>query len=61
VDDVTSGVSRDETTAERSLDTRGVPLEELATDADVRRMVTRILDNMEEPSRVRVASFQSNV
>ena len=60
MDGVTSVVSRDEITPERALDTRATPLEQLATDTDVQRMVTRVLDNMGE-SRVRVASFQASI
>jgi FXSXX-COOH protein len=57
VDSVTSVVSLDQVVP----DTRAIPLEELATDSDVRRMVNRILGNMEGPSRLPVAAFNSAI
>ena len=53
--------SRDETAHECVLDTRAIPLDVLAADAEVQRMVTRILDNIEAPSRIRVAAFYSSI
>lgn len=50
-------VSLDEIVPERVLDNRAIPLEVLAADSDVRRMVNRILDNMEGSSRLHVAAF----
>lgn len=50
-------VSLDEIVPERVLDNRAIPLEVLAADSDVRRMVNRILDNMEGSSRIHVAAF----
>jgi FXSXX-COOH protein len=61
VDSVTTAVSADQTTPEPVLDARAIPLELLATDGDVCRMVTRVLESMEEPSRVRVAAFNSSI
>jgi FXSXX-COOH protein len=61
VDGVTSVVSPDEIVPERVLDTRAVPLKELTADSDVWRMVNRILDNMEEASRLPVAAFNSAI
>jgi FXSXX-COOH protein len=42
-------------------DVRDVPLGDLARDADVRRMVRRVIGSMEDPSRVRVAMFNSAI
>ena len=42
-------------------DVRDVPLGDLAQDADVRRMISRIIESQEDPSRVRVAMFQSAI
>jgi len=61
VPDGTPVVSLDEIVPERVLDTRAIPLEELAADSDVRRMVNRILDNMEGSSRLHVAAFNSAI
>ena len=58
---VASAASSDQIIPERVLDTRAIPLEKLATDSDVRQMVDRILDNMEEPSRLPVAAFNSAI
>ena len=58
---VASAASSDQIIPERVLDTRAIPLEELATDSDVRQMVDRILGNMEEPSRLPVAAFNSAI
>ena len=61
MDGVTSVVSPDEIVPERVLDTRAFPLEELAADSDVWRMVNRILGNMEGASRLPVAAFNSAI
>ena len=58
---VASAASSDQIIPERVLDTRAIPLEKLATDSDVRQMVDRILDNLEEPSRLPVAAFNSAI
>lgn len=54
MDSVTTVVSADETVPVPVLDARAIPLELLATDPDARRMVTRVLESMEEPSPVRM-------
>lgn len=61
MDNATTVASADETTPMPVLDAREVPLELLAADADVRRMVTRVLENMNEPSRSRPAKFGSAI
>jgi hypothetical protein len=61
VDGVTSVVPPDEIVLESVLDTRAIPLEDLATDSDVRRMVDRILGNMEHSSRLPVTPFNSAI
>lgn len=61
MDGVTSVVSPDEIVPERVLDTRAIPLEELAADRDVRQMVNRILGNIERESRLPVAAFNSAI
>jgi FXSXX-COOH protein len=43
------------------IDLRAIPLEEIAMDADARRVVTRILESMEEPSPGPAAMFQSSI
>jgi FXSXX-COOH protein len=60
VDSVTAVGPSDEVSPSTVLDVREVPLERLATDADVRRMVTGVLQRMEEP-RVRVTGFSSAI
>jgi hypothetical protein len=60
VDSVTTAVPVGETTHEPVLDAREIPLELLAADVDVQRMVTRVLKSMEERSRVPVTSFNSS-
>jgi FXSXX-COOH protein len=42
-------------------DVRDVPLGVLAQDADVRRIVGRVMESLEDPSRVRVAMFNSAI
>lgn len=42
-------------------DVRDVPLGDLAQDADIRHMVSRVMGNLEDPSRVRVAMFNSAI
>lgn len=59
--DGTPVVSPDKIVPERVLDTRAIPLEELAADRDVRSMVSRIMGNMEESSRLPVAAFSSAI
>lgn len=61
MDSVTTVVSADETTPVPVLDARAIPLEQLAADTDVRRMVTEVLESMEGPSRARVAMFNSAI
>jgi FXSXX-COOH protein len=62
VADVASVVSPDKIVPERVLlDTRAIPLDELAADSGVRQMVDRIVGSMEEPSRLPVAAFNSAI
>jgi hypothetical protein len=61
VDGVTTVDSADETTPMPVLDAREVPLELLAEDEDVRRMVTQVLENMNEPSQSRPVKFGSAI
>ncbi len=42
-------------------DVRSMPLEMLTSDVDVFGMVSKILDRMDEPSRVNVAKFNSSI
>jgi hypothetical protein len=59
VEGVTSNASRDEIIPTRVLDTRAIPLAQLATDPEARQMVTRVLDDMERPAPV--AAFTSAI
>lgn len=61
MDCVTTVVSADEITPEPVLDAREIPLELLAVDADYRRVVTRLVESMEGPSRLRVAMFNATI
>jgi hypothetical protein len=61
VDGVTPVVPLDEIVPRYVLDTRAIPLEALATDSDVWRMVNRILDNTEGSSRLPVAAFNAAI
>jgi FXSXX-COOH protein len=54
-------VSPEESVGERVLDTRAIPLDELAADSGVRRMVDRIVGSTEESSRLPVAAFNSAI
>ena len=42
-------------------DVRDVPLRDLALDAGVRCIVRRVMESLEDPSRVRVAMFNSAI
>jgi FXSXX-COOH protein len=42
-------------------DVRDVPLGDLALDADVRQIVRSVMGSLEDPSRVRVAMFNSAI
>jgi len=42
-------------------DLRGVPLDQLAHDPDALKLVRKVLDDMEGPSRVMVAAFSSAI
>jgi hypothetical protein len=61
VDSVTTVETADEITPVPVLDAREIPLELLAADVNVCRVVTRVLESMEGPSRVRVAMFSSAI
>jgi FXSXX-COOH protein len=50
-----------ETVDKRVLDTRAIPLDELAADSGVRQMVDRIVGSAEESSRLAVAAFTSAI
>jgi len=43
------------------VDVRDVPLRDLAQDAAVRHMVSRVTGSIEDPSRIRVAMFNSAI
>lgn len=43
------------------LDVRSMPLAMLTSDVQVFHMVSKILDRMDEPSRVNVAKFNSSI
>ncbi|MBV9380162.1 MAG: hypothetical protein JOY82_05305 [Streptosporangiaceae bacterium] len=61
MDGVATSVPQDEIGATPITDVRAIPLEQLTTDDDARRIVSRIMENMEGSSRVRVAMFQSSI
>jgi hypothetical protein len=61
VADVTSVASADETVHEGVLDTRDIPLEDLAADRYARWEVSRILATANEASRLPVAAFNSAI
>jgi hypothetical protein len=59
VDGVTTIASGDEVIPTHVFDTSAIPLDQLAMDLEVRQMVTRVLDDMEEPAPV--AAFSSAI
>lgn len=58
---VTSDAAPDRISDERFLDTRDIPLDQLAGDADAQRMVVKVLTDMEAPARVQVAAFNAGL
>ena len=61
VKNVTSDVAPDRISDKGFLDTRDIQLDQLAGDADVQRMVIKVLQDMEAPARVQVAAFNSGI
>lgn len=61
MDCAATSVPQAEIEATPMIDLRAIPLEEIAMDADARRVVTRILESMEEPSPGPAAMFQSSI
>lgn len=53
--------ARVEPPATAIFDVRSMPLQMLTRDAGARHMVARILDRMDEPTRVSVAKFNSAI
>jgi hypothetical protein len=61
VDSASNFPSSDGISLVSALDTRAIPLEQLAKDDAVRRRITAIVESTEEEARVRVARFGSAI
>lgn len=58
---VTSDAAAGRIGRERFLDTRDIQLDQLAGDADVQRLVIKVLKDIEAPARVQVAAFNAGI
>jgi FXSXX-COOH protein len=61
VDYAATSVPQVEIEATPMIDLRAIPLEEIRMDGDARRVVTRIIRSLEDPSPAQAAAFQSSI